>query len=84
MTIYKTMQDINKLMRQDIHEINRSDAAHIGWDTDNNAAEIPRYLGCNAVKVADLFNVTFPDRKFTGKELNQQKLVETYYSRLGM
>lgn len=73
------MKIINKLLKQDIHELNKQDTIFTFGKADNTLAEELRYLGCEVNKVADLFNVKLPDEPFASDEINKQINIERMY-----
>ena len=73
------MKIINKLLKQDIHELNKQDIILTFGKADDRLAEELRYLGCEVNKVADLFNVKLPDEPFTSDEINKQINIERMY-----
>ncbi len=77
-SFYEMMRAINKLKNANINELNKTDCETIfERETDHQFKEELEYLDCKVVKVADLFNVTLPEEKFTRDELNKQKRIET-------
>ena len=73
------MKIINKLLKQDIHELNKQDIIFTFGKADDTLAEELRYLGCEVNKVADLFNVKLPDEPFASGEINKQINIERMY-----
>lgn len=77
MTVYEIMRTINNLINKDIKELNKQDCSYIFGASSHNDFQKLRgeleYVGCNVVAVADLFNVTLPDEKFSRKELTTQR-----------
>lgn len=73
------MRLINILLIQDIHELNKQDVIFTFGKADDALAEELRYLGCEVNKVADLFNVKLPDKRFTSHEINKQINIERMY-----
>ena len=80
-SFYQIMRKINWLKNRGIKTLNKEDVEmQFGRDTDHEMKEILVYLDCKVVKVADLFNVTLPERKFTREEMNRQKRIEEMYN----
>jgi hypothetical protein len=73
------MRTINKLKNEKVETLNKTDVEMIFGSADHQLKEELEYLDCKVVKVADLFNVTLPAKKFTREELNHMKFVETMY-----
>lgn len=78
-TFSAKMKLINELLSQGIHELNKQDVIFIFGRADDALAEELRYLGCEVNKVADLFNVKLPDKRFTSHEINKQINIEKMY-----
>lgn len=80
MSFYKMMRIINKLMNAKIEYLNKEDTEVIfEHDANYELKDALVYLGCKVVKVADLFNVTLPEEKFSREELQRAKRVEELY-----
>ena len=75
-SFYEMMRTINRLKTAGTETLNRADVKAIFGRDDMQLAEELEYLGCEANKVADLFNVTLPETKYTREELNRQKKLE--------
>lgn len=82
MTLYQMMRTINKLKNNGINSLNKNDVNHVFGNTDDNTRECLVYLGCDVQRVADIFNVTLPDQKFTRDELAEQKRTEKFLASL--
>ena len=79
-SIYKTMRIINKLLNNEITELNKADSETVFEKIDDEVIEILIYLGCDINRTADLLNIKLPDNKFSRTELQTQKRLETMYN----
>lgn len=69
---------INKAIANGLNEISKSDVEFLFGRADNRLAEELRYLGCEVVKVHDIFNVKLGER-FTKKEIQSQRDIENMF-----
>ena len=78
MKFSEMMKIINRMIKNGVTTINRSDVLKLFGRDDEQIADELRYLGCEVQRVADLFNVTFGET-FTKDEIKKQMEIERIY-----
>lgn len=73
MTAYQLMKEINKLKNKGITHLNKRDVDYLLGTPDETMQCKLEYIGCYVERVADLFNVELPEKKFTREQLKEQK-----------
>ena len=72
------MKEINKLKNKGITHLNKRDVDTLFGTPDETMMCKLEYIGCYVERVADLFNVELPEKKFTREQLKEQKFYSEF------